>query len=59
MRGTISFVIALCLTFFGAFALIYLFLFAAGSRGWKVTGAGLILAVGTVWLYSDEAAPNR
>jgi len=61
MRGTISFVIALCLTFFGAFALIYLLLFANGWRGWMVTGAGLVLAVGTVWLYSDyiEAAPSQ
>jgi len=61
MRDNISFVIALCLTFFGAFALIYLLLFADGWRGWMVTGAGLILAVGTVWLYSDyiEAAPSQ
>jgi len=35
--------------------------FANGWRGWTVTGAGLILAVGTVWLYSDyiEAAPSQ
>jgi hypothetical protein len=51
---TISFVIALCLTFFGAFALVYLLLFADGWRGWMVTGAGLVLAVGAVWLYSDQ-----
>jgi hypothetical protein len=38
--------------------LIYLLVFADNWRGWMVTGAGLILAVGTVWLYSDyiEAA---
>jgi len=61
MRGTISFVIAVCLTYFGAFALIYLLLFADNWRGWMVTGAGLISAVGTVWLYSDyiAAASNR
>ena len=62
MRGTISFVIALCLTFFGAFALIYLVLFADGWRGWMVTGAGLALAVGAGWLYSDhyfDATPNQ
>ena len=47
--------------FFGAFALIYLLVFANGCRGWMVTGAGLILAVGTVWLYSDyiEAEPSQ
>jgi hypothetical protein len=61
MRGTISFVTALCLTFFGAFALIYLLVFANGWRGWMVTSAGLILAGGTVWLYSDYigAAPSQ
>jgi hypothetical protein len=62
MRGTISFVIALCLTFFGAFALIYLVLFADGWRGWMVTSAGLILGVGAGWLYSDyyfDGTPNQ
>jgi len=50
---TISFVLALCLTFFGSFALIYLLLFADGWRAWMVTGAGLVLTIGAVWLYSD------
>jgi len=54
MRGTIGFVIALLLTFFGSSALIYLLLFVDGRRGWMVTGAGLALAVGAVWLYSDR-----
>ena len=53
MRGTISFVIALCLTLFGSFVLIYLLLLTDGWRGWMVTGAGLMVAAGAVWLYSD------
>ena len=58
---TISFVIALSLTFFGAFALIYLLLFADGWRGWMVTGADLVLTVGALWLYSNyyfDATPK-
>src|SRR5262245_15445292 len=59
MRGTMGFVIALCLTFVGSLALIYLLLFADGWRGWMVTGAGLVLAVGVVWLYHLDAMPNQ
>ena len=62
MRGTISFVIALFLTFFGSFTLIYLLLFADGWRGWMVTGSCLVWAVGAVWLYSDhyfDATPDQ
>jgi len=62
MGGIFGFVIALCLTFFGSSALIYLLLFADGWRGWMVTGAGLALAVGAGWLYSDhyfDATPNQ
>ena len=62
MRRTIGFVMALFLTFFGSSALIYLLLFVDGRRGWMVTGAGLALAVGAVWLYSEryfDATPNQ
>jgi len=62
MGGIFGFVIALCLTFFGSSALIYLLLFADGWRGWMVTGAGLALAVGAGWLYSDhyfDATPTQ
>ena len=60
MRRIIGFVIALCLTIFGALSLIYLMVFAAGWRGWMVLGAGLMLGLGVVWLYSDymHATPN-
>ena len=61
MRGIISFVIALCLTAFGAFGLIYFMLFATGWRGWMVISAGLIFALGVVWLYSEysDATPKE
>jgi heme/copper-type cytochrome/quinol oxidase subunit 4 len=61
MRRIISFVLALCLTAFGAFALVYLMVFAAGWKGWMVMGAGLMFVVGVVWLYSDyiDATPNQ
>jgi hypothetical protein len=61
VRRIISFIIALCLTGFGAFGLIYLFLFAAGWKGWMVMGAGLIFTLGVIWLYSDyiDATPNE
>ena len=61
MRRIISFIIALCMTLFGAFGLIYLFVFAHGWRGWMVMAAGLVFAVGAVWLYSDyiDATPNE
>jgi hypothetical protein len=61
MHKIISVVLALCLTAFGAFELVYLMVFSAGWRGWMVIGAGLLFAVGVMWLYSDymDATPRK
>ena len=61
LHQIISFVLALCLTAFGAFGLIYLMVFSAGWRGWVVIGVGLMFAVGVMWLYSDylDATPRK
>jgi hypothetical protein len=59
MLRIISFVLAGCLTAFGAFALVYLMVFA--GRGWMVMSASLIFVIGMLWLYSEyiDATPNE
>ena len=55
MRRTISLIIALCLTLFGAAGMAYLLFFAAGWKGWMIMGAGLLFTAGALWLYDDFA----
>ncbi len=58
MRRIISSVLALCLIASGGGGLIYLLLFAAGWKGWMVTGSGLVFTAGAIWLYDDFANPK-
>jgi hypothetical protein len=61
MRRIISFILALGLTAAGAVWFVYMLLFGEVWYGRMFMGAGLLLAVGVVWLYSDyiDATPNQ
>jgi hypothetical protein len=53
VRRAISLLLALCLTIGGGAGLAFLLFFAAGWKGWMVMAAGLVFALGVVWLWSD------
>ena len=60
-RRTISLVLASLLTFAGVAGAVW-FLFLAPIYSFRLAGAaGLVLAVGAIWLYSDfiDATPNE
>jgi len=61
MRRIISFILALGLAAAGAIWLIYMLLFGEIWYGRMFMGAGFLLAVGVIWLYSDyiDATPNQ
>ena len=59
-RRVVSVLLALGLTPIGAIGCVYVLFFAAGISRITGGGAGLLLGVGFIWLYSDfiEATPN-
>jgi hypothetical protein len=54
-------VLALCLIAAGVAAMVFLLFYADYVKGWMLMAAGLVFAVGAVWLYSDfiDATPNE
>ena len=60
-RRIISLILALGLTVAGAVASIYVVFFSVLISFKMASGAGLLLAVGLMWLYADfiDATPNQ
>jgi hypothetical protein len=60
-RRAVSLICALTLTVVGLIGVIWFLFFAHVFAFRLASGAGLILAVGVMWLYSDfvDATPNK